>query len=79
MINVVTTLTEAKASLKLELRKIEQALAVLNGHAETEPRKYRKYKMSAASRARIGRAVRLRWARLRKESAKRTGVKGVKP
>ena len=78
--DIIGALRQEESKLQRQLTAIQGAIAALNGGAKTaaSPRhtsslnsKNGKRTMSAAGRARISRAAKARWAKIRAEKAKR--------
>jgi hypothetical protein len=67
--DIVKALRDEATKLETRLSQLRQAIAALSGRgkhsSKSGPRKG--HKMSAAARARIGRATKARWAKLRAE------------
>jgi hypothetical protein len=75
--NIVKALQQEEVKLRRQLTAVQGAIAVLNGsrisvsprHASSSNGTSGKRTMSAAVRARISRAVKARWAKVRAEKA----------
>jgi len=68
--NIVKALHDEASKLENRLSQLRQAIAALSGrgkHRSSKPGPGKGHKMSAAARARIGRATKARWAKLRAE------------
>jgi hypothetical protein len=78
--NIVEALHNEEANLQRQLTAVKTAITALNGgsttavspgHTSSPNGKSGKRTMSAAVRARISRAAKARWARIRAEKAKK--------
>lgn len=77
--NIIHTLKQEESKLQRQLTALREAIAAFNGSANrtmslgriTLHRKYGKRGMSAAGRAKISRAAKARWARIRAERSKK--------
>jgi hypothetical protein len=68
---IVSSLTRTAANLRVELWRVEAAIAALgDGKLSVQPTGRRKSKMSAKARAAIGKAQRERWAKLKAAKSK---------
>ncbi len=67
--NIVKALHDEASKLENRLSQLRQAIAALSGRERqsSKPGPRKGHKMSAAARARIGRATKARWAKLRAE------------
>lgn len=79
--DIVEALHNEESKLRRQLMAIQGAIAALNGAATPAPSGHasaangagNKRTLSAAGRARISRAAKARWAKIRSEKAKKTG------
>jgi len=78
--NIIGALRQEESKLQQQLTAVKGAIAALNGggtaavspdHASSPNRTSGKKTMSAAVRAKIARAAKARWAKIRAEKAKR--------
>jgi uracil-DNA glycosylase len=79
--NIVEALHNEESKLQRQLAAVRSAIAALNGgstaaissvHPSSLNRKRAKRTMSAAVRAKIARAAKARWAKIRAEKAKKS-------
>jgi hypothetical protein len=79
--NIIGVLKQEESKLQLQLKAVQGAIVALNGggkatalprHTSSVNGAVPKRSMSAAVRARISRAAKARWAKIRAEKAKKT-------